>query len=128
MPDVTITIGGRSFIVACQPGEEPYLQSASGLLDGEAQQLSAAGARLTQDRMLLMAGLMLADKSISLQEDVKKLEEKLASQQGVIEELQTRGGAAVAPSSTGPDEGLVQRIEDFAGRAEALAEKAEGVV
>jgi len=125
MPDVTINIGGRSFIVACQPGEEPYLQSASGLLDTEAQKLSAAGARLTQDRMLLMAGLMLADKSISLQEDVKKLEAELATQQGVIEELQARGATAAAPA---PDTGLQQRIEDFAGRAEALAEKAEGVV
>ena len=125
MPDVTINIGGRSFIVACQPGEEPYLQSASGLLDTEAQKLSAAGARLTQDRMLLMAGLMLADKSISLQEDVKKLEAELATQQGVIEELQARGATAVAPA---PDTGLQQRLEDFAGRAEALAEKAEGVV
>ncbi|KGK79972.1 hypothetical protein PM03_04630 [Thalassobacter stenotrophicus] len=125
MPDVTINIGGRSFIVACQPGEEPYLQSASGLLDTEAQKLSAAGARLTQDRMLLMAGLMLADKSISLQEDVKKLEAQLATQQGVIEELQARGATAAAPA---PDTGLQQRLEDFAGRAEALAEKAEGVV
>jgi len=125
MPDVTINIGGRSFIVACQPGEEPYLQSASGLLDTEAQKLSAAGARLTQDRMLLMAGLMLADKSISLQEDVKKLEAELATQQGVIEELQARGATAAAPA---PDTGLKQRLEDFAGRAEALAEKAEGVV
>ena len=125
MPDVTINIGGRSFIVACQPGEEPYLQSASGLLDTEAQKLSAAGARLTQDRMLLMAGLMLSDKSISLQEDVKKLEAELATQQGVIEELQARGATAAAPA---PDTGLQQRLEDFAGRAEALAEKAEGVV
>ena len=124
MPDVTITIGGRSFVVACQPGEEPYLQSASGLLDAEAQKLSAAGARLTQDRMLLMAGLMLADQSISLQEDVKKLEEKLATQQGVIEELQARGAAPAAATDTG----LQQRLEDFAGRAEALAEKAEGIV
>ena len=125
MPDVTINIGWWSFIVACQPGEEPYLQSASGLLDTEAQKLSAAGARLTQDRMLLMAGLMLADKSISLQEDVKKLEAELATQQGVIEELQARGSTAAAPA---PDTGLQQRLEDFAGRAEALAEKAEGVV
>ena len=125
MPDVTINIGGRSFIVACQPGEEPYLQAASGLLDTEAQKLSAAGARLTQDRMLLMAGLMLADRAISLQEDVKKLEAELATQQGVIEELQARGATAAAPA---PDTGLQQRLEDFAGRAEALAEKAEGVV
>lgn len=125
MPDVTIKIGGRSFIVACQPGEEPYLQAASGLLDTEAQKLSAAGARLTQDRMLLMAGLMLADRAISLQEDVKKLEAELATQQGVIEELQARGATASAPE---PDAGLQMRLEDFAGRAEALAEKAEGVV
>ena len=29
MPQVEITIGGRGFTVACQPGEEPYLQAAA---------------------------------------------------------------------------------------------------
>lgn len=126
MPDVTIMIGGRSFVVACQAGEEPYLTAASQLLDREASSLTAAGARLTQDRMLLMAGLMLADKSISAEEEKKTLQEKLATQQALIEELQTRETAPAPVPAVPPM--LLTRLEDLAGRAEALAEKAEGVV
>ena len=33
MPDVTIKIGDRSFEVACQEGEEHFLQSAAAMLD-----------------------------------------------------------------------------------------------
>ncbi|MEH6773053.1 MAG: cell division protein ZapA, partial [Cereibacter changlensis] len=39
MPDLSITIGGKSFEVACQPGEEPFLRSAAAMLDAEAQPL-----------------------------------------------------------------------------------------
>ena len=35
MPEVEIEIGGRSFEVACQAGEEHYLQSAARMLDAE---------------------------------------------------------------------------------------------
>lgn len=30
MPDLEITIGGRAFSVACQPGEEHFLRSEIG--------------------------------------------------------------------------------------------------
>ena len=41
MPEVTIHIGGRSFEVACQDGEEHFLHSAAKMLDDEAQALAA---------------------------------------------------------------------------------------
>ena len=40
MPEVEVNIGGRSFQVACQAGEEHFLQSAAKLLDNEAAILS----------------------------------------------------------------------------------------
>ena len=62
MPEVTINIGGRPFAVACQEGEEHYLRTAAKLLDDEAQVLANQAGRMPEARMLLMAGLMLADK------------------------------------------------------------------
>ena len=59
MPEVIINVGGRQFEVACQPGEEAYLQSAAKMLDAEAQVLSDNVGRIPENRMLLMAGLML---------------------------------------------------------------------
>jgi len=60
MPDVSVSIGGRSFAVTCQEGEERFLHAAAALLDREAQPLVASMGRLPEGRMLLMAGLMLA--------------------------------------------------------------------
>ena len=63
MPDIDIIIGGRSFQVTCQPGEEHFLRAAAAMLDSEAQPLLASMGRLPEARLLLMSGLMLADKA-----------------------------------------------------------------
>ena len=47
--------------------------------------------RLPESRMLLMAGLMLADKTAGLDEQMRRLEDKIAAQNAWIEALQTRG-------------------------------------
>lgn len=72
MPELTISIGGRDFQVACKEGEEHYLTSAAAMLDAEAQALKEALGRLPETRMLLMAGLMLADKTASLEDELRK--------------------------------------------------------
>jgi cell division protein ZapA len=116
MPEVRITIGGRDFDVACQEGEEHFLRSAAAMLDGEAQLLVDQIGKLPEARMLLMAGLMLADKTAGLDEQLRRLEDKIATQNAWIEELQTRGGAAPAAAAD-----LSPVLEDVAERAERLA-------
>ena len=123
MPDVSITIGGRQFEVACQDGEESFLKAAAEVLDGEARLLTDQVGRLAENRMLLMAGLMLADKTVALEEAVGSSKQKL-------EDART---AARVAASTPPErvevpvvpEKLVDTLAELAARAEALAEKAE---
>jgi cell division protein ZapA len=78
MPDLDIAIGGRSFSVSCQTGEEHFLRGAAALLDIEAQPLVAQMGRLPESRMLLMAGLMLADKTAAVEDENRQLKLKLA--------------------------------------------------
>ena len=123
MPDVSITIGGRQFEVACQDGEESFLKAAAEVLDGEAGLLTDQVGRLAENRMLLMAGLMLADKTVALEEAAGSSKQKL-------EDART---AARVAASTPPErvevpvvpEKLVDTLAELAARAEALAEKAE---
>ena len=126
MPEVTIQIGGRPFNVACQEGEEHFLQSAAGLLDNEAKSLMDQIGRLPEARMLLMAGLMLADKAAGTDDQVKNMENKIAQQEAWIEELQSRPvpdpekvEVAVIPNE------VTETLAELAARAEALAEAAE---
>ncbi|MEL7212274.1 MAG: cell division protein ZapA [Pseudomonadota bacterium] len=68
MASVDVEIGGRNFNVACQDGEEAYLRSAAKLLDIEASVLTSQIGRMPESQMLLMAGLMLADKTAGLED------------------------------------------------------------
>jgi cell division protein ZapA len=120
--EVEIKIGGRVFEVACQPGEEQFLLSAAGLLDTEARVLVTQIGRMPEARMLLMAGLMLADKTAGLEE---RLNEALAKLQTVEADLETlRNRPAPAPERVEvpviPDS-VSDSLAEIAARAEALA-------
>ncbi|MGZ9810047.1 cell division protein ZapA [Pseudoroseicyclus sp. H15] len=126
MPHVEISIGGRSFEVACQEGEEPYLQSAALMLDAEASELAAQMGRMTEARMLLMSGLMLADKTAGLEDRVKEAEDRVAALTAQLEELNNRPPpeperveVPVLP------EGVTETLAELAARAEALADEVE---
>ncbi len=73
MAEIKVHIGGRDFTVSCRAGEEHFLKSAAAMLDNEAQALKDALGRMPENRMLLMAGLMLADKTASLEDQLKKI-------------------------------------------------------
>ncbi len=126
MPEVPIQIGGRTFNVACQEGEEHFLQSAAGFLDAEAKALMDQIGRLPESRMLLMAGLMLADKHAGAEDQMKQMEDKVAQQEAWIEELQNRPAPEPEQVKVAviPDQ-VTDSLAELAARAEALAEAAE---
>ena len=78
MPEIDITIGGRSFAVACQPGEEHFLRTAAQMLDAEAAPIVTQMGRLPEARLLLMAGLMLADRTAGIEDELRVLRARLA--------------------------------------------------
>ncbi|MEK9734237.1 MAG: cell division protein ZapA, partial [Paracoccaceae bacterium] len=87
MPEVEIEIGGRRFEVACQLGEEDYLISAAAALDKEASSIGDQLGRLSESRMLLMAGLMLADQAGNLKEKLAKSDADLTASISEISRL-----------------------------------------
>ncbi|SFS12891.1 cell division protein ZapA [Yoonia litorea] len=127
MPQVEINIGGRTFEVACQEGEEPFLHSAAQMLDVEAQHLASQIGRVPEARMLLMAGLMLADKTAGLEDKVQTLEQEAGELRAAIETLKAQ--PAPAPQRIEvpviPIE-VSEALAEIAARAESLAAKVEG--
>ncbi len=115
MPDLDITIGGRVFSVACQAGEEHLLRSAAQLLDNEAQPLLANMGRMPELKMLLMAGLMLADRTAAQEDELRKLRVKIDALETRPEpEPKTIKVEVVPPEVT-------RNLAEMAARAEALA-------
>ena len=123
MPQIEISIGGRSFEVACQEGEEHYLQSAAAMLDTEAGHLSSQIGRMPEARMLLMAGLMLADKTAGLEDKVKQADTRIAQLQAQIDTLEARPADRVEVPVV-PTE-VTEAMAEVAARAEALADQLE---
>lgn len=122
MPDVRVSIGGRDFDVSCQPGEEHFLRAAAKLLDNEATVLVSQIGRLPEARMLLMAGLMLADKTAGLEDQLRALEERAMVAERVAASArssQERVEVPVVPPA------LVNSLSEIADRAEALADRIE---
>ena len=125
MPEVRISIGGREFDVACQEGEEHFLHSAAQMLDAEAQTLLSQIGRMPENRLLLMAGLLLADKSAGADDRVKAMETKIGGLQAELEEARE---AALNPPTVEvariPPE-VTDTLAELAARAEAMADAVE---
>lgn len=127
MPEVDIEIGGRHFEVSCQKGEESYLQSAAKMLDEEAAVLAAQIGRIPEARMLLMAGLMLADRTAGMQDKLREAEDRLAEKEAELTRLREaplpkpeRIEVPVVPAS------VSDTLAEIAARSEALAETIDG--
>ncbi|MDF1801628.1 cell division protein ZapA [Thalassovita sp.] len=126
MPEVEIKIGGRGFEVSCQDGEEHYLHSAAKMLDDEAQRLAAQIGRLPEPRMLLMAGLMLADKTAGVEDSLKDMTAQMEELKAELEKLKNapapepvRVEVPVVPAN------VVETLAEVAAQAEALASQVE---
>jgi len=126
MHEENITIGGREFTVACQQGEETFLQAAARMLDAEARALVDQVGRIPETRMLLMAGLMLADKTAAAEDRVAEVEARLAEVEAELAAERARPlpppdrvEVAVLPPA------LVETLAELTARAESIADRVE---
>ena len=126
MPEVTIKIGQRPYTVNCPEGEEPQLQKARDALDAEASTLLAYAGRVPEAQMLLMSGLMLADRTLALQEQLRATEAALEraqqASQEVYQEIKTVVKEVEVPMVP---VALLETLAELSARAEATADDLE---
>jgi cell division protein ZapA len=104
------------------------------MLDTEATVVLGQIGRMPSDRMLLMAGLMLADKTAAQEDELKSLQAKIAAQDKALrsaeERLADRARRIAELQEAGPRTELPDSVTDglaeLAARAEALADEIEG--
>jgi cell division protein ZapA len=113
MSNVVVTVADRPYTMQCPDGEEEHLRELARLLDMEVQRIRQSVGSVGDIRMLVMAGLMVADR---LSESVRRIE----SMEAEVKML--RDGRAVAQQQTRELEVMMaERLDNAAKRLEALA-------
>ncbi len=93
MPEVNVQIGGRNFLLQCNDGEEPHLNAAAKLLDTEAATLQSQIGRVPESRMLLMAGLMLADRFKEVDFSNRSAEDRIRALENQLRAAEARAAS-----------------------------------
>jgi cell division protein ZapA len=120
MPEVAINLGDKKFTVTCQPGEESALESAASLLNEEASYLVSEIGQLSEQKLLLMSGLMLADKMFSQSQKLTKFEAALEEALTKVKELEE---VSNPPSNTSGQHDLLKQLSVITEKAEKIALK-----
>ncbi len=81
MAQVSVTINGRQFRMACEDGQEDHLMNLARELDGRIEGLRAKFGEIGDTRLTVMAALTIADELGEMNTRIKRLEEQLAATQ-----------------------------------------------
>jgi len=101
MSQVSVTINGRQFRMACEDGQEDHLTELARQLDSRIAGLRSKFGEIGDTRLTVMAALTIADELGEMSLRIKRLEEELrAAQQAhvAIDERHRQAQAAVAAS------------------------------
>jgi cell division protein ZapA len=78
MAEVSVTINGRQFRMACEDGQEDHLLGLARELDGRIEGLRVKFGEIGDTRLTVMAALTVADELGEMAMRLKRLEEELA--------------------------------------------------
>jgi cell division protein ZapA len=81
MPQVSVTINGRQFRMACEEGEEEHLLQLAADLDTRITRLRGRFGEIGDTRLTVMAALTLADELSEAREKLQRVEPELATLQ-----------------------------------------------
>jgi cell division protein ZapA len=81
MPQVSVTINGRQFRMACEDGEEAHLLRLAEDIDQRISRLRERFGEIGDTRLTVMAALTLADELRDTKERLTRLEPELARAQ-----------------------------------------------
>jgi cell division protein ZapA len=113
MAQVTVTIGGRSYRLACNEGEEPHLEALANEVHAKFEAMHKAFGEIGDQRLIVMTALTLADEFAEARERIAELEADV--ERAAERERATRRDAEIQTVAAAQALGeLCQRIEKLA--------------
>jgi cell division protein ZapA len=115
MAQVIVQVNDRPYVMQCPDGEEEHLRELAKLLDAEVLRIKSNVGAVGDIRLLVMAGLMVADR---LSESVKRIEELEDQLRGAREARN-----ATVQQARDMEAKFTERLETAAQRLVGLAGK-----
>ena len=118
MANVVVTVADRPYTMQCPDGEEDHLRELATLLDAEVGRIKQSVGSIGDIRLLVMSGLMVADRLSEATHKIEALEDQV---QGLRE---SRNLAQTQMKTL--EANLTTQLDLAATRLEALAKAASG--
>jgi cell division protein ZapA len=96
MSQVSVTINGRQFRMACEDGQEGHLMNLARELENRIGGLRTKFGEIGDTRLTVMAAITVADELAEAGQRIKRLEEELAALQNAQVAISDRNKAAQA--------------------------------
>lgn len=113
MSEVSVSIAGRDYRLACDDGQEEHLQSLGAMIDTKISDMRKHFGEIGDMRLAVMATIVIADELSEAKKKIAALDEKIAR-------LQNADAKAVAESEQQVEQ-AVDVVENLAERLETLA-------
>ena len=115
MGQVSVTLNGRTYRLECGEGEENHLIALAEYLSSHVDTMKRKFGQVGDDRLILMASLLVTDELWELRRQMQELKSTLA---------EARRDRSIADESTKSVQvDLAQRVSSVADRLEMLNER-----
>ncbi len=115
MPQVSVMIDGKTYRMACDEGQEEHLADLARRFDRYVTHLKGSFGEIGDQRLTVMAAIMVMDEFVELQKRVKGMESEVQTLR------KTRDDALAKADKT--DAGLSATVAGIAERLEGMAAK-----
>jgi cell division protein ZapA len=115
MAQVTVTIDGKSYRMACDEGQEEHLADLASRFDQYVGHLKGSFGEIGDQRLTVMAGIMVMDELNELQKRMKGMESEIATLRKTRDEALLKADKNDA-ALTGALGSVADRLEAIAGR------------
>ncbi|TWG65013.1 MULTISPECIES: cell division protein ZapA [unclassified Aminobacter] len=118
MPQVTVSIDGKAYRMACDEGQEQHLMDLAASFDRYVSHLRNSFGEIGDQRLTVMAGIMVMDELVELQKRVKGMETEIATLRKTRDDALAKADKNDA-ALTGALANLAERMENLAARLNA---------
>ena len=115
MAQVNVTIDGKTYRMACDEGQEQHLEMLASRFDRYVGHLKEGFGEIGDNRLTVMAGIMVMDELVEMQKKIKGIESEL-------ETLRKTRDEALSKADKN-DAALTSILGEMAARLETVAGK-----